>query len=108
MTPRSLTLLLLSLFVLGDFAEPPLNVLLVLFDNARPQFKMYGDGMAITPYIDSLALNSTVFSNANCQISWCAPSRNSFLSGRRPDVTQSWNFLDSFREVGPSWVTLPG
>jgi len=58
--------------------------------------------------MDALANASTVFANANCQIAWCAPSRNSFLSGRRPQVTQAYNFLDSFREVGPEWVTLPG
>ena len=28
----------------------------------------------------------------------CGPTRNSFLSGRRPQRTQSWNFIDHFRE----------
>lgn len=34
----------------------------------------------------------------------CNPSRNSFLSGRIPDVSQVWNFE---RTVGAEMVTLP-
>ena len=29
------------------------------------------------------------------------------MTGRRPDRTEAWNFLRSFRDVGPRWVTLP-
>ena len=29
------------------------------------------------------------------------------MSGRAPDTTKAWNFLDHFRETGPSWTTLP-
>ena len=85
------------------------NILLIVVDNFRPQFSSYGDSVVITPHLNAFAANgSTLFSNANCQVAWCAPSRNSFLSGRRPSVTRAWNFLDSFREAGPAWVTLPG
>ena len=52
----------------------------------------------------------------------CGPTRNSFLSGRRPQRTQAWNFIDHFREPvgglhgdeparkedGRLWVSLPG
>merc|ERR1711976_713286 len=34
-------------------------------------------------------------------------SRNAFLSGRRPDKTKVWNFINNFREVGPNWISLP-
>ena len=86
------------------------NVLLVIIDNLRPELGAYGNANARTPRLDEFARSpGTVrFANAHAQLSWCAPSRNSFLSGRRPDVTKAWNFLDSFREVGPDWVTLPG
>jgi iduronate 2-sulfatase len=93
---------------LGVTNGKPLNVLLVILDNVRPALRAYGDQTSITPTLDLLANRSTLFSQCHTQFPWCAPSRNSFLTGRRPDQTLSWNFLDSFREVGPSWVTLPG
>ena len=36
-----------------------------------------------------------------------SPSRNSFMTSRRPDKTLSWNFKNHFRQVGPEWTTLP-
>ena len=38
-----------------------------------------------------------------------SPSRNSFMSGRRPDTNFVWNFNNHFREpdVGLMWATLP-
>lgn len=90
-------------------AAPALNnVLFIIVDNLRPALGAYGDPLAVTPEMDELALNSTLFANVNTQFAWCAPSRNSFLSGRRPAITESYNFLDSFREVGPNWTSLPG
>eukprot|EP01047_Picozoa_sp_COSAG01_P023987 COSAG01_NODE_1467_length_10217_cov_33.824570_3_plen_203_part_00 len=37
------------------------------------------------------------FLRAYCQEAVCSPSRNSFLSGRRPDHTRAWNFVSSPR-----------
>lgn len=53
--------------------------------------------------------NGTLFSRAFCALAWCAPSRNSFLTGRRPEETQAYGFISSFRDVadGKSWVSLP-
>ena len=49
------------------------------------------------------------FTHAYCQISVCAPSRNSFLTGRRPDAIAVWNWQASFRTSrGDDVVTLPG
>ena len=47
-----------------------------------------------TPVLDALAANGTVFDRAFAQIAVCGPSRNSFLSGRRPDASRSWNFIN--------------
>ena len=43
-------------------------------------------------------------------IARCVPTRNSFLSGRRPDVTRVFNDgigNKSFRDVGAHWTALP-
>jgi len=94
---------------------PPSNILFVVVDNMRPAIGAYGNTEVVTPHMDALAANATLFSRAFCQEAWCSPSRNSFLTGRVPDVTQVWNFKASFRRTatgepgaGASWTTLPG
>ena len=63
-----------------------------------------------TPRIDAFAKTALRFNRAYVQYSFCCPSRNSFMSGRRPSKTKVWNFIDHFREtgVGEDWVSLPG
>jgi iduronate 2-sulfatase len=56
------------------------NVLFIVVDNLRPALGAYGDTEVVTPRIDALAANSTLFSRAFCQEAWCSPSRNSFLT----------------------------
>ena len=91
------------------------NVLFIVVDNLRPALGAYGNKEVVTPRIDALAANSTLFSRAFCQEAWCSPSRNSFLTGRAPDETKAYNFRDSFRMSatgapgpGADWTTLPG
>ncbi len=89
------------------------NVLLIVVDDLRPQLNVpYGFSETITPSIDALAesASSVTFLNAYCQMAVCSPSRNSFMTGRRPDTTRVWNFIDSFRDktVGADWTTMPG
>lgn len=83
------------------------NVLFVVVDDLRPQIGAYHQNETLTPYIDSLAAQAMVFDRAYCQLAVCSPSRNSFLSGRRPDTTKVWNFKTSFRDVGAGWLSLP-
>ena len=83
------------------------NILYIVVDDLRPQLGAYGQGYMHTPNIDALANRSLIFDRAYCQFSFCAPSRNSFMTGRRPDRTQCWNFIDNFREVGPNWISMP-
>jgi len=103
-----ITLLLFTQGIEGVEEKKKKNVLLLLVDDLRPEAAMvYGQKEMITPNIDRLGRDATVFRKAYCQQAICGPTRNSFLSGRRPQRTLSWNFLDSFREVGPNWITLP-
>jgi len=85
------------------------NVLFLISDDFRPSSGSYGNKDALTPHLDRLAAEGTLFTSAHVQFSYCAPSRNSFMSGRRPDATKSYNFLNHFREqgVGADWVALP-
>ena len=84
------------------------NVLFVVSDDLRPELPCYGCDHVLAPRTTALAKESITFTRAYAQQALCAPSRNSFLSGRRPAHTKSWQFIDDFREVGPDWTTLPG
>ncbi len=86
------------------------SVLLITVDDLRPQLNVsYGMDMTSTPNVDRLTREGTTFLRAYCQMAVCSPSRNSFMTGRRPDTTQVWNFVDSFRDakVGINWTTMP-
>ncbi len=85
------------------------NILLIIADDLRPNVGSYGVDFMRTPHLDALAESGTLFERAYVQYSFCAPSRNSFMSGRRPDRTRAFNFIDDFREtgVGDSWTAMP-
>ena len=79
----------------------------------RPSINPYAiEGEApryTTPALDELARTGTLFTRAYIQISYCAPSRNSFMSGRRPDSSNIYSFIGTFRDPasGQHWVALP-
>jgi arylsulfatase A-like enzyme len=89
-------------------AAKPKNVLFLVADDLRPQLnKAYGKTFMKTPNIDKFTDTALVFDWAYTNFAICSASRNSFMTGRVPDKTRTWNFIDDFRETGPDWVTLP-
>ena len=59
------------------------NVLLIVSDDLKADaINCYGNQTAHTPNIDRLASEGTLFRNAYCQGTVCAPSRASFMRGR--------------------------
>src|SRR5882757_1650240 len=83
------------------------NVLFIAVDDLRPQLGCYGDPAALTPNLDRLARRGTLFSRAYCQEAVCNPSRQSLLSGRRPDSIRVWDLQGTFRTTAPDVVPLP-
>ncbi|XP_022902900.1 iduronate 2-sulfatase [Onthophagus taurus] len=83
------------------------NILLIVVDDLRPSLGIYGDKNAYTPNIDSLSKRSFVFKHAFCQQSLCAPSRNSFLTSRRPDTLRLYDFYSYWRDSVGNFTTLP-
>ena len=87
------------------------NILFFIADDMRPALPTYGHAEVHAPSLTALAARALQFNKAYCAIAVCSPSRNSMLSGRRPDVTKAWNFIDAFRGTpdspGANWTSLP-
>ena len=83
------------------------NVLLLIVDDLRPNINTYGHSFMSTPNIDKFAKSGTTFTNAYAQIASCGPSRNSFMTGRRPQTTKAVTFSNHFRQVGDDWSSMP-
>ncbi|XP_009887559.1 PREDICTED: iduronate 2-sulfatase [Charadrius vociferus] len=84
-----------------------MNVLFIVVDDLRPVLGCYGDKLVKSPNIDQLASRSIVFSNAYAQQAVCAPSRVSFLTGRRPDTTRLYDFYSYWRVHAGNYSTMP-
>ena len=98
-------LLFFFTFCLGLKAQP--NVLFIAVDDLRPELFCYGAEHIKSPNIDRLASMSTVFNQAYCQQAVCAPSRNSLMTGLRPDAMGIYDLYTFFRNKVPDVVTLP-
>eukprot|EP00756_Hemistasia_phaeocysticola_P048487 Hpha_TRINITY_DN22911_c0_g1::TRINITY_DN22911_c0_g1_i1::g.154133::m.154133/K01136/IDS; iduronate 2-sulfatase len=97
------------------------NVLYLLVDDMRTQMTPYGHSFMQTPNLQELADSAFVFDQAHVQSQMCVPTRNSFMTGRRPEETTVFNdgigvatvaqgTLRGFRAApgGDRWTTLPG
>ncbi|KAM4664129.1 iduronate 2-sulfatase isoform 1-T1 [Discoglossus pictus] len=84
-----------------------LNVLFIIVDDLRTSLGCYGDSLVKSPNIDQLASQSVLFTNAYAQQAVCAPSRVSFLTGRRPDTTRLFDFNSYWRQHAGNFSTLP-
>jgi iduronate 2-sulfatase len=88
-------------------ATRPPNVLFLAVDDLRVNLGCYGDKAAITPRLDELAARGLRFTRAYAQQAVCNPSRQSLLTGRRPDTIRVWDLKTHFRQTAPGIVTLP-
>lgn len=108
-----LAFVLLQTFVISAFsatmasaAEKP-NVLLICVDDLKPILGCYSDKTVKSPHIDRLAARSVLFERAYCNQAVCSPSRNSLLTGLRPQTLGIYDLATNFRKSRPHAVTLP-
>jgi len=97
---------LLAAPVQAAVSERRPNVLFIVVDDLNTRIGCYGDPIAKTPALDSLARSGVRFSRAYCQFPLCNPSRVSLLLGRYPTSTETVDFAWPAL-LGRDWVTLP-
>ena len=85
-------------------AEKP-NVLFIAVDDLKPVAGCYG-GTAKTPNLDRLAARGVRFDRAYCNQAVCAPSRNTLMTGLRPQTLGIYDLGTNFRRARPDAVTL--
>ena len=69
-------------------ATPPLNVLLLIVDDLRPEIPSYGRAQVHAPNMERFAREGLVFHNAYANVPVCGASRGSLLTGLRPTRTR--------------------
>ena len=76
------------------------SVLYILVDDMRAELAPpLGPAFMATPAMARLAATGTAFTRAFVGISVCSPSRMSFLTGRYPARTGTFNFINHFRQA---------
>lgn len=86
---RTYAVLIIGLMAIFSFfgcqtvQEQP-NILFIAVDDLRPEIGAFGSKIAITPNMDKLAMEGTIFNNHFVQVPTCGASRFSLLTGMRP------------------------
>ena len=94
LVPLLALLLAASPTLLPDPAPQPPNVLMIAVDDMNDFIGALGHPDALTPNLDKLIRQGTVFSNAHCQSPMCSPSRAAIMTGLRPSTTGIYGMID--------------
>lgn len=83
------------------------NILLIVSEDNGPELGCYGDPMARTPHLDTLASAGTRFDRAFTTYSLCSPSRGSILTGLYPHQNGQVGLATHRYRMYPGIRTLP-
>jgi len=103
---RSFFILLASTFSCFLAQSKP-NILFIAVDDLGTYLNSYGKEEVISPNMDRLAARGMTFNRAYCQIAICSPSRDSVMTGMRPDTIGVYDLATHFRDNVPDALTIP-
>ncbi|GAA4426625.1 sulfatase [Bremerella cremea] len=98
--------LLVVVFAPTLYAADRPNVLFIAVDDLRPELGCYGKSHMVTPNIDRLAGQGTLFERAYCMVPTCGASRAALLTSIRPARDRFITHLASAEEEVPNITTL--
>ena len=71
------------------------NILMIIVDDLRPQLGCYGANETLSPNIDRIASEGTLFETAYVQVPVCGASRASLMTGLYPTSTRFVTYYSS-------------
>ena len=71
------------------------NILMIIVDDLRPQLGCYGASDTLSPNIDRIASEGTLFETAYVQVPVCGASRASLMTGLYPTSTRFVTYYSS-------------
>ena len=101
------TVSVFSSYAMAEPKENKPNILFIIVDDLRPQLGCYGDKETISPNIDRLASEGTLFNHAYCQIPVCGASRASLLTGLYPKSDRFVTYYTKAEEDAPGIFDIP-
>lgn len=96
-----------SALLAADKDQQKMNVLFIMSDDMRTDWKSYGTPQMHTPNLDRLASQGVQFFHNYCQYPLSGPSRTSLLSGHRPTSTRIYDNSPWWGADHPEWQSLP-
>jgi N-sulfoglucosamine sulfohydrolase len=85
-------------FVYFGLTAADKNIILFITDDQSATLGCYGDPIAQTPAIDSLATDGTLFSNAFATTASCSASRSVVMSGLHNHANGQYGHQHSFHK----------
>jgi len=84
------------------------NIVLFITDDQSPTLGCYGDSIAISPHVDALAKDGTMFRNAFATTASCSASRSVVLSGLHNHANGQYGHAHHFHKFStfPNVVSL--
>ena len=84
------------------------NILMIIVDDLRTQLGCYGHKETLSPHIDRIASEGTLFETAYVQVPVCGASRASMMTGLYPTPSRFVTYYSSVNIDAPGIPDIPG